>query len=78
MNELIAKLYDRAIVLEDRGDYVSGELDPAKFAELIIKECATMLREIDWAYDLPKDEYSENAVAVMAAKYIEEQFGVKQ
>ncbi len=78
MNELIAKLYDQAIVLKGNGDYVSGELDPAKFAELIVKECASMLRDIDWAYDLPKDEYSENAVAVIAAKYIEEQFGVKQ
>jgi hypothetical protein len=38
MNELIAKLYDQAIVIEDNGDYVSGELDPVKFAELIIQE----------------------------------------
>jgi hypothetical protein len=40
MNERIAKLYDQAIVVEDAGDYVCGELDPVKFAELIIKECA--------------------------------------
>ena len=39
MNERIAKLYDQAIVIEDGGDYVCGELDPVKFAELIIKEC---------------------------------------
>ena len=39
MNERIAKLYDRAIVIEDGGNYVCGELDPVKFAELIIKEC---------------------------------------
>ena len=39
MNELIAKLYDQAIILEGNGDYVAGELDPVKFAELIVKEC---------------------------------------
>ena len=39
MNELIAKLYDQALVLESNGDYVCGELDPVKFAELIVAEC---------------------------------------
>jgi hypothetical protein len=38
MNELLAKLYDQALVLESNGDYVAGELDPVKFAELIVKE----------------------------------------
>ena len=38
MKEIIAKLYDKAIVIEDGGDYVCGELDPVKFAELIIKD----------------------------------------
>ena len=42
MNELIAKLYDQALVLESNGDYVCGELDPVKFAELIVRECANM------------------------------------
>jgi hypothetical protein len=40
MNERIAKLYDQAIVIEDGGDYVCGELDIEKFAELIIRQCA--------------------------------------
>ena len=39
MNELIAKLYDQALVLESNGDYVAGELDPVKFAELIVRDC---------------------------------------
>jgi len=39
MNERIAKLYDQALVLESNGDYVAGELDPVKFAELIVREC---------------------------------------
>jgi len=40
MNERIIKLYDQAIILEGNGDYVTGELDPFKFAELIVRECA--------------------------------------
>lgn len=38
MNERIAELYEQALVIEDGGDYVSGELDPVKFAELIVRE----------------------------------------
>ena len=44
MNERIAELYNQAIVIEDGGDYVTGELDPVKFAELIIEEC------VDYAF----------------------------
>jgi len=44
MNELIAKLYDQALVLESNGDYVAGELDPVKFAELIITDCLKMCK----------------------------------
>jgi hypothetical protein len=39
MNDLIAKLYDQSLIIESNGDYVSGELDPVKFAELIALEC---------------------------------------
>jgi len=45
MNNRILELYDRAIVIEDGGDYVAGELDPFKFAELIIRECANVIAE---------------------------------
>jgi len=45
MNEIIAELYDQAITIEDNGDYVCGELDPVKFAELIIKECMAVNRQ---------------------------------
>ena len=43
MNERILKLYDKATILEGNGDYVTGELDPFKFAELIVKECAYIM-----------------------------------
>jgi len=45
VNERIAKLYDQAIMLESNGDYVAGELDPVKFAELIVEECANVADE---------------------------------
>ena len=38
-DERIAKLYDQALIIESNGDYVAGELDPVKFAELIVREC---------------------------------------
>ena len=43
MNERIAKLYDQAIVVKDGGDFVTGELDPEKFAELIVRECLDVI-----------------------------------
>jgi len=33
-------------VIEDGGDYVCGELDPVKFAELIVRECASRVDNI--------------------------------
>ena len=47
MNERIRELYDQAIVIEDGGDYVCGELDPEKFAELIVRKCAGIIESQD-------------------------------
>jgi len=47
MNERILKLYDKATILEGNGDYVTGELDPVKFAELIVKECIEKITTYD-------------------------------
>ena len=47
MNERIAKLYEQAIIIEDGGDYVCGELDPEKFAELIVRECLSYAKDGD-------------------------------
>jgi len=44
MNERLAQLYDRAIVIEGTSDYRAGELDPVKFAELIVLECVRISR----------------------------------
>ena len=64
MNKLIAKLYDQATILEGNGDYVAGELDPVKFAELIVRECADFL----------KDKLDDH----FAAEQLEEHFGVEE
>jgi uncharacterized protein YfbU (UPF0304 family) len=45
MNERIRQLYDQAIIIEDGGDYVCGELDPQKFAELIVRECRDIVEQ---------------------------------
>jgi len=45
MNKLIAKLYDQATILEGNGDYVAGELDPVKFAELIVRDTLDQVAE---------------------------------
>jgi len=65
MNERIAKLYEQAIILEDGGDYVCGELDPEKFAELIVKECAEIAGHMA-------------AGRSIAARLIKEHFGVEE
>lgn len=46
MNKRIAELYDQAVVVEVGGDYVAGELDPVKFAELIVQECAGLVQGV--------------------------------
>lgn len=45
MNERIVELYNQAIVLEGNGDYTAGELNPEKFAELIVRECCDILTD---------------------------------
>ena len=45
MNKRLIELYDQATILEGNGDYVAGELDPLKFAELIVRECAEICLE---------------------------------
>ena len=73
MNERIAELYDQAIVIEDGGDYVCGELDPVKFAELIVRECARIARNAN----LEDVEGGDSAVLRAAGDQIEDYFGVE-
>ena len=74
MNERIAKLYEQAIIIEDGGDYVCGELDPVKFAELIVRECADICMEMAAkCAGLPGD----GALAKDCADWIKKDFGVE-
>ena len=68
MNERIAKLYEQAIIIEDGGDYVCGELDPVKFAELIVRECADIADE--------HNDYSEG-VTLGVGRALKKHFGVE-
>ena len=71
MNERIAKLYDQAIVIEDGGDYVCGELDPEKFAELIVRECAEMVRKNNYQFISNEQHYGVTSGDIL------NHFGVK-
>jgi hypothetical protein len=68
MNERIAKLYDQAIIIEDGGDYVCGELDHVKFAELIVGECTDLVQKYMTRW--PEDHE--------LTKQIKEHFGVEE
>jgi len=72
MNERIAKLYDQATILEGNGDYVAGELDPVKFAELIVRECIQV--------GGPKDSYTDEwfKAKVDSVNKIKQHFGVEE
>jgi len=71
MNERILKLYDQAIILEDNGDYVTGELDPVKFAELIVRECANMAE----SFHRHQYDFTGN---LELHEFIREHFGVEE
>jgi hypothetical protein len=74
MNERIAQLYDQAIVLENNGDYVAGELDPIKFAELIIRQCgyyADVFESLGCPQDMDPTE-------TKPSDYINKHFGVDE
>jgi len=71
MNELIAKLYDQATILEGNGDYVAGELDPVKFAELIVRECANMAE----SFHRHQYDFTGN---LELHEFIREHFGVEE
>jgi hypothetical protein len=77
VNERIAKLYDQAIVLEGNGDYVTGELDPVKFAELIVRECMRMCEVTEMSF-VTHDCDVEASGAITVKQFIAEHFGVEE
>ena len=77
MNERIAELYDQAIVIEDGGDYVCGELDPGKFAELIVRECMRMCEVTEMSFVTHECDV-EASGAITVKQFIAEHFGVEE
>jgi hypothetical protein len=77
MNERIAKLYDQAIIIEDGGDYVCGELDPEKFAELIIRECVSTVENLSPGYQDYRNQI-EDAFRRDCVEQIKQHFGVEE
>jgi hypothetical protein len=83
MNERIAKLYDQAIIIEDGGDYVCGELDPVKFAELIVRECINEIAYIGKANEVFGDRTDKGGLnhilwtTETAIEKIKQHFGVE-
>ena len=79
MNKRIAKLYDQAIVIEDGGDYVCGELDPAKFAELIVRECIGQLELVrKYRYDRVQPLENQQTIIDECQYQIKQHFGVEE
>jgi len=84
MNERIKQLYDQAIIIEDGGDYVCGELDPAKFAELIVAECINEIAYIGKANEVFGDRTDKGGLnhilwtTETAIEKIREHFGVEE
>ena len=53
-DEQIAKLYDKALVIESNGDYVAGELNLVKFAELVAQHEREACAKICETLELPE------------------------
>ena len=60
MNQRLIELYDQATILEGNGDYVAGELDPEKFAQLIVRECMKVSNLSLSKHELPSDKIAEH------------------
>jgi hypothetical protein len=80
MNERIAKLYDQATILEGNGDYVAGELDFVKFAELIVNECVQICKTVgsDEVSNASKDYLEGREMGIeVCCNMIKKHFGVE-
>jgi hypothetical protein len=65
--ELIAKLYDNALIIENREHYTLGALDEVKFAESIVAECVSAI----------ESRAVEGAMSEYYIKQIKKHFGVE-
>jgi hypothetical protein len=78
MNERLKELYDQAIIVEGNGDYVAGELDPFKFAELIVQECLNAIAGTNNRPSQESDSLMFYAGLFTAIDGIKQHFGVEE
>jgi len=77
MNKRIRELYNQSLVVRNDNDaqWIEDELDPEKFAELIVKQCADICLEMAAKCGgIPGD----GALAKDCAYWIKKDFGVKE
>ena len=80
MNERIKKLYEQSFVTDDyvnvgiNGVELGIKFDPEKFAELIVRECAQVAKDIQTFYDENNDSQVNTEIWTM----IKEHFGVEE
>jgi len=68
MNKRIRELYNQSLVIRnDDAQWIEGELDSEKFAELIVRECVTIVT----------DAVDHREPASTYASKIQQHFGVK-
>ena len=80
MNERIKELMTQASTIRYSGFGETEILDPEKFAELIVRECANKLRETDYELVFVEDGMCDPSISdamLVAASDIEEHFGVE-
>jgi hypothetical protein len=80
MNERIKELAKQAItvehgVIQPRTKGTVYHFDKEKFAELIVRECASLM---EWQKISPKDVGAYNSALSLAQRNIKEHFGVEE
>ncbi len=70
MKERIKEIYNKALEQHVSNNKSWEELNPEKFAELIIRECMDVVRDIN-------QEYDGGSTVVNAAEEIKQHFGVE-
>ncbi len=69
--ELVQRIVDQCVVKRERHGTTVDVLQSRKFAEMIVRECMDVVRDIN-------QEYDGGSTVVNAAQEIAEHFGIKE
>ena len=69
--ELVQRIVDQCVVKRERHGTTVDVLQSRKFAELIVRECMDVVRDIN-------QEYGGGSTVVNAAQEIAEHFGIEE